>query len=32
VLRAIMEISAHTFSLTDRPQAGHCAHQVSHAP
>jgi len=32
VLRATMDISAHTFSLADRPRAGHLGHQVSHAP
>jgi hypothetical protein len=32
VLRAIMDISAHTFSLAARPQVGHLGHQFSHAP
>ena len=32
VLRAIMAISAHTFSLNCRPRAGHCGLQISHAP
>jgi hypothetical protein len=32
VLRAIMDISAHTFSLPDRPRVGHLGHQFSHAP
>src|SRR5258708_16988456 len=32
VLWAIMDISAHAFSLTDRPRSGHSGHQCSHAP
>ena len=32
VLRAIMEISAHAFSLNCRPRTGHCGLQISHAP
>ena len=31
VLRAIMDISARAFSLTDRPQPGHVGHQCAHA-
>jgi hypothetical protein len=31
VLRAIMDISARTFSLADRPRSGHSGHQCSHA-
>jgi hypothetical protein len=29
---AIMDISAHAFSLRDRPRLGHLSHQCSHAP
>src|SRR5580704_1304644 len=32
LLRAIMDISAHAFSLADRPRPGHLGHQCSHAP
>jgi len=32
VLRAIMEISAHTFSLNLQTSVGHCGRQVWHAP
>src|SRR5260370_9037973 len=32
LLRAIMDISAHAFSLADRPRSGHLGHQCSHAP
>ena len=31
VLRAIMDISAGAFSLSDRPRSGHLGHQCSHA-
>ena len=31
VLRAIMDISARAFSLSDRPRLGHLGHQCSHA-
>ncbi len=32
LLRATIDISAHTFSLPARPQLGHLGHQGSHAP
>src|ERR1700751_3175562 len=32
LLRATMDISAHAFSLADRPQRGRSGHQCSHAP
>jgi hypothetical protein len=32
VLRATVDISAHTFSLAVRPRAGHLGRQASHAP
>ena len=32
MLLAIMDISAHAISLSDRPRLGHLGHQCSHAP
>jgi hypothetical protein len=32
VLRAIMDISAHAISLSDRPRLGQVGHQCSHVP